>query len=69
MNKMVNNEKSVVTVLEDVTFILNEVRNTKFKDLENTRLSPKQEKILDNIEKDLEVCVTKLGKLLHSSEL
>ncbi|MBI2148478.1 hypothetical protein HYU23_02265 [Candidatus Woesearchaeota archaeon] len=62
-------EKSVAAVLEDVTFILNEVRNKKFKDLEETKLSPKQEKILNDIEKDLEVCVTKLGKVLHTTEL
>ena len=40
-------ERSVAAVLEDVSFILNEVRNTKFKNLEETKLSAKQEKILD----------------------
>jgi len=40
-------ERSVAAVLEDVSFILNEVRNTKFKNLEETKLSAKQEKILE----------------------
>jgi len=66
---IMNNERSVVAVLEDVTFILNEIRNNKFRKLEGTKLSSKQEEILENIEKDIEVCVTKLGKLIHMSEL
>ncbi|MBS3152624.1 hypothetical protein J4230_04400 [Candidatus Woesearchaeota archaeon] len=62
-------ERSVAAVLEDVSFILNEVRNTKFKNLEETKLSAKQEKILEDVEKDIDVCVTKLGKILHTTEL
>lgn len=62
-------EKSVAVVLEDVTFILNEIRNRKFKDLEKTKLNSNQEKILIDIEKDLNVCTTKIGKILHTVEL
>ena len=64
-----NNEKSVVTVLEDVTFILNEIKATKIKELEKTKLTPNQQKVVDNIKKDIDVCVTKLGLILHTSEL
>ena len=66
---MAKNERSAAVVLEDVTFILNEIRNTKFKDLEKSKLNSKQEKILEDIENDIKVCVTKLGKLLHTTEL
>lgn len=64
-----NNEKSVVTVLEDVTFILNEIREEKLNNLEKTKLTLQQQKIVENIEKDLKVCVTKLGLVLHTTEL
>ncbi len=64
-----NSERDLAAVLEDVTFIINEIRVDKFKKLEKTKLTPKQEELLDNIEKDLEVCVTKLGKILHTTEL
>ena len=62
-------EKSVEVVLEDVTFILNKIRNVKFKDLEKTKLNSKQERILEDLERDIDVCVTKLGKVLHTTEL
>lgn len=62
-------EESVETVIEDVTFILNELRLKKLKLLEETKLNVNQEKILEDIEKDLETAVTKLGLLLHPSEL
>ena len=64
-----NNEKSVAIILEDVTFILNELKHRKFRDLETTKLNPKQEKMVEDIEKDLDVCVTKIGKILHTTEL
>ena len=64
-----NGEKALAVVLEDVTFILNEIKQRKFRDLEGTKLTPKQEKILEDIGKDIDVCVTKLGKVLHSVEL
>ncbi len=63
------NEESVESVLEDVTLILNELRTEKLKSLEKTKLSPAQEKIVEDIEKDLEACVTKLGLILHTTEL
>jgi len=63
------NERNIAAVLEDVTFVLNEIRGTKLKELEKTKLTPKQEKMLDNIEKDLGVCVTKIGLILHPTEL
>ncbi len=56
-------------VIEDVTFILNNIRNKKFKQLEKTKLTEKQEEMLETIEKDLEVAVTKLGLVLHATEL
>ena len=62
-------DKSVQKVLEEVSFILNEIRNEKVKKLEKTGLNTNQEKILIEIEKDINTCVTKLGLLLHSTEL
>lgn len=64
-----NNESKVAAVLEEVTFILNEIKQEKLKDLEKTKLNSKQENILENIEKDLDTCSTKLGLLLHPKEL
>lgn len=64
-----NNEKSVVAALEDVAFILNEIKHKKFQELRKTKLNPAQEKILTQIEKDIDVCVTKIGLLLHPTEL
>lgn len=64
-----DNENKIVSVLEDVTFILNEIKQTKLKSLESTKLTSKQEKILEDIAKDLNVCSTKLGLLLHPKEL
>ena len=63
------NEESIESVLEEVTFILNEIRNEKLKVLGKKKLTPSQEEIVEDIERDLEVCVTKLGLLLHPSEL
>jgi len=62
-------EKSIQKVLEETVFILNEIRNGKIKGMEKLKLTPAQEKILVSIEKDLNICVTKLGLLLHSTEL
>ncbi len=62
-------ESSVQGVLEEVTFILNEIKQNKIKKLEETKLTPRQEKILEDIEKDINICVTKLGLLLHTKEL
>lgn len=62
-------ENSIATVLEDVTFMLNEIKQIKLKELEKTKLTSKQEKILENVEKDLDVCVTKIGLILHAKEL
>ncbi|HLC78144.1 MAG TPA: hypothetical protein VJH92_03395 [Candidatus Nanoarchaeia archaeon] len=64
-----NNEKSVVAVLEETTFILNELKHEKFSELRKTKLTPAQEKILTQAEKDIDVCVTKIGLLLHPTEL
>lgn len=69
MAKKQNNERSIAKVLEEITFILNEIRTTKLKDLEATKLTPKQEKIIESIEKDLNACTTKLGLILHTTEL
>ena len=62
-------EDSAESVLEEVSFILNEIRNEKLRMLEKTRLNSEQEKVLEEIQKDLKVVVTKLGLLLHSVEL
>lgn len=62
-------ENSIETVLEDVTFMLNEIKQIKLKELEKTKLTSKQEKILENVEKDLDACVTKIGLMLHTKEL
>ncbi len=62
-------ESSVQRVLEEAVFILNEIRINKIKKLEETKLTPKQEKILEEIENDINACVTKLGLLLHAKEL
>ncbi len=62
-------ENSIATVLEDVTFMLNEIKQIKLKELEKTKLTSKQEKILENVEKDLDACVTKIGLMLHTKEL
>ena len=61
--------EDVQSVLEDVVFILNEVRKQRLKALEKTKLTAAQEKIVEGIEKDLQVCVTKVGLLLHPTEL
>lgn len=63
------NESSVQGVLEEAAFILNKIRANKIKKLEKTKLTPEQEKILEDIERDINVCVTKLGLLLHAKEL
>ena len=63
------NEESIQTVLEDVTFIINEIKQKKFKELRKLKLNSQQEKLIENVEKDLDVCVTKLGLILHSTEL
>ncbi len=63
------NESSVQGVLEETAFILNKIRINKIKNLEKTKLTPEQEKILEDIEKDINICVTKLGLLLHTKEL
>lgn len=62
-------ESSVQKVLEEVTFSLNEIKQEKLKNLEKTKLTPQQEKILVDIEKELDICTTKLGLLLHPTEL
>ncbi len=62
-------DESVESVLENVVFILNEIRNRKFKNLRRLKLTPEQERALENIDKDIEVCLTKLGLLLHPGEL
>ncbi len=62
-------ESSVQAALEEAVFILNEIRINKVKKLEETKLTPKQEKILEEIENDINACVTKLGLLLHAKEL
>jgi len=64
-----DNESSVQGVLENITFIMNEIRINKIKKLEETKLTPKQEKILEEIEKDMNSCITKLGLILHTKEL
>lgn len=62
-------ESSIQSVLEDVSFILNEIKQTRLKNLEKSKLTPKQEKIIEDMEKDLNLCSTKLGLLLHPKEL
>ena len=62
-------DESLQTIIEDVTNILNEIRNTKFKRLEITNLNSQQQRVVDDVEKDLVVCITKLGLVLHSTEL
>ena len=62
-------EESLQGVLEEVTFILNELRNKKLKLLERGKLTPQQEEVVEEIEKDINVCVTKLGLVLHATEL
>ena len=62
-------ENTLIKVLEEVTFTLNEIRKEKLKKLEESKLSTKQEKIILEIERDLEISVTKLGLLLHLTEL
>ena len=62
-------EETIVSVMEDTTFILNEIKATKSKELEKTKLTPNQQKVVDNIKKDIDVCVTKLGLILHTSAL
>ena len=64
-----DNESSVQGVLENITFIMNEIRINKIKKLEETKLTPKQEKILEEIEKDMNSCITKLGLILPTKEL
>ena len=61
--------EDIQSVLEDVTYILNELRNNKLKLLERKKLSSDEERLVEEIEKDLNVCVTKLGLLLHPTEL
>ncbi len=63
------NESSIQAVLEDVTFILNEIKQKKFRDMKKLKLNVSQEKVIEDVEKDLDVCVTKLGLILHSKEL
>ncbi|HZX12067.1 MAG TPA: hypothetical protein VFE88_01265 [Candidatus Nanoarchaeia archaeon] len=62
-------KESLQTVLEEVVFILNELRNEKLKALEKTKLSDGQEEILERIDRDLKACLTKLGLVLHPTEL
>ena len=62
-------EEDLQGILEDAVFILNEVRSEKLKGLEKTKLSVKQVEMLQGIEKDLQVVVTKLGIVLHPTEL
>ena len=62
-------EETIVSVMEYTPFILNEIKATKIKELEKTKLTPNQQKVVDNIKKDIDVCVTKLGLILHTSEL
>ena len=64
-----DSEKELAAVLEEVAFILNEIKQTKLKELEKTKLTARQEKIIEDIEKDLDVCATKLGLVLHTAEL
>ena len=65
---MKSNE-SIQSVLEEVTFILNEIKQKKFRELRKLKLNVEQEKLIRNVENDLDVCVTKLGLLLHPTEL
>jgi len=62
-------EESLQTVLEDVTQILNSIREDNLRNLEKIGLSSKQEKIIESIENDITVCVTKIGLVLHATEL
>lgn len=64
-----NKEESVQAVLEEITFILNELRNKKLNLLEKTKLNMQQEEMVQEVRRDLEVCVTKLGLILHTTEL
>ena len=66
---MAKENNSVQKAAEEITFILNEIRNDKIKKLEGLKLTPAQEKVLTSIEKDINICVTKLGLLLHQTEL
>ena len=63
------NENNVTEVLEEVVHILNELKHKKFNELRKTKLISNQEKILQQTEKDIDVCVTKLGLILHTTEL
>ena len=42
-------EESLQGVLEEVTFILNELRNKKLKLLEQGKLTPQQEEVVEEI--------------------
>ncbi len=63
------NEDSIQGVLEEVTYILNEIKHKRFTELRKLKLNTKQESLIEDVEKDLDVCVTKLGLVLHPTEL
>ena len=63
---MTEKENPIIKVLEEVTFTLNEVRNSKLK---NLKLNQEQAKVIEDVEKDLEEVITKIGLLLHPTEL
>ncbi len=50
--------------LEEVIFILNEIRHKMFQELRKAKTKLEEEKVIEKMEKDIDVCVTKLGLYL-----
>jgi len=60
---------AIFVVAMIISFILNEIKHKKFDSLRKTKITVQQEKIIEGVERDLDVCVTKIGLLLHAKEL
>ena len=60
-----NNESSIAAELEDVIFTLNEIRHKRFQEIRKAKTKVEEEKIIEKIEKDIDVCVTKLGLIIN----
>ena len=50
--------------LEEVVFTLNEIRHKSFNELRKAKTKLEQEKVIEKMEKDIDVCVTKIGLYL-----
>ena len=50
--------------LEEVVFTLNEIRHKRFQELRKAKTKLEQEKVIEKMEKDIDVCVTKIGLYL-----